>query len=77
MRPVIEQSIEKWADVLEIPESTLNRWVYEMGLAAPFDNDKIITAISYGRGKAEKAKGASKHLAQQNLEKIERALLWL
>lgn len=73
----IEQSLEKWAETLEIPESTLGKWAYEMGLSAPFDNSKMIIALSYGKGKAENARGATKSNAEINLQKIERAFTWL
>jgi hypothetical protein len=73
----LEQSLSKWAETLEIPRSTLSKWVYEMGLKAPFDNSKMITALSYGKGTAENARGAAKQNADINIQKIERALQWL
>ena len=73
----IEQSLAKWAIALEISDSTLGKWTYEMGLKAPFDNSKMITALSYGKGKAENASGATKNNADINIQKIERALIWL
>ena len=73
----IEMSLAKWAIALEISQSTLAKWAYQMDLKAPFDNSKIITAISYGKGTAENARGASKQNALINLQKIERAFTWL
>lgn len=73
----VEQSLAKWAFSLDIPESTLGKWAYAMGLKAPFDNSKMITALSYGKGLAENARGASKSHADINIQKIERALQWL
>ena len=73
----IEQSLSKWAIALEISTSTLGKWAYAMGLSAPFDNSKMITALSYGLGTAERARGAAKQNADINIQKIERALKWL
>ena len=73
----IELSLAKWAEILEIPRSTLGQWTCAMRLKAPFDNLKMITALSYGKGTAENARGASKPNAENNLQKIERALQWL
>ncbi len=73
----IEMSLAKWSETLEISQSTLAKWAYQMDLKAPFDNQKIITAISYGKGTAENARGASKQNALINLQKIDRALTWL
>lgn len=73
----IEQSLAKWAETLEISKSTLGKWTYAMGLSAPFDNSKMITALSYGKGTAENARGAAKQNADINLQKIERGLSWL
>jgi hypothetical protein len=73
----IEQSLARWAETLEISQSTLGKWVYAMGLSAPFDNSKMITALSYGLGTAERARGAAKQNANSNIQKIERALRWL
>ena len=73
----IEQSLARWSETLEISRSTLAQWTYEMRLYAPFGNSKMITALSYGKGSAEKARGASKQNADINLQKIERALQWL
>jgi hypothetical protein len=73
----IEQSLAKWSELLEIPKSTLANWAYQMRLNAPFDNSKIIKALSYGKGTAENARGASKQNADINIQKIERALQWL
>ena len=73
----MEQSLAKWAETLEIPQSTLGKWAYAMGLSAPFGNSKMITALSYGLGTAERARGAAKESADANIEKIKRALEWL
>ena len=73
----IEQSLAKWAIALEIPVSTLGKWTYAMELKAPFDNSKMITALSFGKGTAENARGAAKNNADINIQKIERALTWL
>ena len=73
----IEQSLAKWSELLEIPKSTLASWAYQMNLNAPFDNSKIIKALSYGKGTAENARGATKQNADINIQKIERALQWL
>ncbi len=73
----IEQSLSKWAIVLEIPYSTLGKWTYAMGLSAPFDNSKMIMALSYGLGAAERARGAAKQNADTNIQNIERAMKWL
>jgi hypothetical protein len=73
----IEQSLAKWSITLEIPRSTLSRWTYAMGLKAPFDNSKMITALSYGLGTAENARTVAKQNSEINIQKIERALEWL
>jgi len=75
----IEASLDRWSEILDIPASTLSKWAYDdrLSITAPFDNEKMISVLSFGKGLAENARGATKPNALLNIEKIDRALTWL
>jgi hypothetical protein len=68
------KSLAEWAKDFDISEGTLARWFYGYGLEAPIDTSKIRLALFYGRGQCEKARGATRDNALQNLQKINLAL---
>lgn len=68
------RSLSKWAEYLDLPKGTLERWYYELKQSCPASVDKIRCALYYGRNKCQNARGATKDKAIQNLHKINLAL---
>jgi|GEM_PF-2109449 len=68
------RSLAKWAEYLDLPEGSLERWYYFLKLTAPATVDKVRCALYYGRGRCEYARGATRSNALQNLTKINLAL---
>jgi hypothetical protein len=68
------RSLAKWADHLDLPEGTLERWYYDLKQSAPATVEKIRCALYYGRNRCQNARGATKDNALQNLQKINLAL---
>lgn len=68
------RSLSKWADHLDLPRGTLERWYYGLRQSAPATVEKIRCALYYGRGKCQKARGATRDRALENLQRINLAL---
>lgn len=74
---VEKKSLKWWSIQSDIPLDTLKKWAYGLGLKAPFSSEKMVDILSYGTGKAENAKGATRSLGQKNLQNAERTIKWL
>ncbi len=77
MRVTIEQqpiSLARWAVRLNLTVGTLERWYYACGMTAPASSSNIRCALFYARERCDKARGATRDRALQNLEKINLAL---
>jgi len=68
------RSLAKWADYLDLPTGTLERWYYDLEQSAPATVQKIRCALYYGRNRCQNARGATRDRALQNLQKINLAL---
>lgn len=68
------RSLAKWANLLDLPEGTLERWYYDLGQEAPATVEKIRCALYYGRSRCQNARGATRDRALKNLQKINLAL---
>lgn len=68
------RSLAKWANYLDLPTGTLERWYYDLAQSAPATVEKIRCALYYGRNRCQKARGATRDRALQNLQKINLAL---
>lgn len=74
---VERKSLRWWSIQTDIPLDTLKKWAYGLGVKAPFSSEKMVDVLSYGTGKAENAKGATRSLGQKNLQNAERTIQWL
>ena len=72
-----KKSLKWWSIQTDIPLDTLKKWAYGLGVKAPFNSEKMVDVLSYGTGKAENARGATKPLADKNLENAKRTIKWL
>lgn len=68
------RSLAKWAEYLDLPTGTLERWYYDLGQTSPATVEKIRCALYYGRSRCQNARGATRDKALQNLQKINLAL---